>query len=137
LNEDVRRRGLLAPLHMYPIPGAIIALPYEPSTTFADYMAHAVCGLDARDEFFVVVDKDDGDPWQPWFRRQYASTFRVERLPSKHGAPITRFRRLEITSPGTTSAKPPMATSCRAAWRSWAQFPTTFCGLARLSGRSV
>jgi uncharacterized membrane protein len=92
LNDEVVRGFLLAPIHMYPIPGTIVALPYEPSSSFDGYMANAVRGLASRDEFFVV-DRDKDDSWPQWFRLRYASTFKVETLSSRRGALITRFRR--------------------------------------------
>ena len=97
-NDEVRLGFLLAPIHMYPIPGAMVALPYEPGAGFDGYMANAVRGLASRDEFFVV-DTNNSDSWQQWFRLRYASTFQAETLPSRRGAPITRFRR--AISPGT------------------------------------
>lgn len=101
LNDEVRLGFLLAPIHMYPIPGAIVALPYRPSAGFDVYMANAVRGLASREEFFVV-DGDQSDQWQRWFRLRYASTFEAETLPSRKGALITRFRR--AVSPGTRNS---------------------------------
>lgn len=92
LNDAARQRFLMAPLHMYPIPGAILALPYEPGAAFDGYMTNAVRGLDSRAEFFVV-DSDRGNAWQQWFCLRYAAKFKAETLPSGHSAPITRFRR--------------------------------------------
>jgi hypothetical protein len=95
LNDDVRRGFLLAPVHMYPVPGAIVALPDGPGSVFDDYMADAVRGLGSRDEFFLV---ERGYLWQQWFRLRYASTFKAETLPRGRGALITRFR--HAVSPG-------------------------------------
>jgi hypothetical protein len=89
LNDDVRRGFLLAPIRMYPVPGAIVALPDEPGPIFDDYMSDAVRGLDSRDEFFLV---ERGYSWQQWFRLRYASTFKAETLPRGRGALIIRFR---------------------------------------------
>jgi hypothetical protein len=91
LKDPARLGFVLAPFRMYPVPGAIVALPLEPSAEFDDYMAYAVRGVTSTDEFFLV---DDDSAWQQWFRIRYASTFEVDTFRLGFSTPVTRFRRL-------------------------------------------
>ena len=92
LKDEVRLGFVLAPVHIYPIPGAIAALPYEPNTSLVNYMANITRGLASHREFFVV-DRDRDDSWQNWFRSRYSQTFSTETLRSGRGALVTRFYR--------------------------------------------
>ena len=105
LNDEVRVGFLLAPIHMYPIAGAIVALPFAPGIDFDGYMASAVHGLASHNEFFVV-ENGRGALWQQWFQLRYGSTFQSETLPSRNGALITRFCR--AVPPGTRKSGLPV-----------------------------
>ena len=76
-SDDVRLGFLLAPIHMYPVSGVVVALPYEPDATFDGYMANVLRGLVSRHEFFLI-NRDQSDSWLQWFRLRYASTFKAE-----------------------------------------------------------
>ena len=91
-KDQVRLGFLLAPTHAYPIPGDVVALPYEYSPEFDRYMANAVQGLASQDEFFLV-DGANTESWRQWFLLRYGQTFESETLESEHGAQVIRFRR--------------------------------------------
>jgi 4-amino-4-deoxy-L-arabinose transferase-like glycosyltransferase len=92
-NDEVRLDFLRAPVGMYPMPGAVIVLPFAPGRAFDGYMENAVRGLASRKEFFVV-DRETYDAWPQWFQSRFGSGFNRETIMTPSGASITRFYRV-------------------------------------------
>lgn len=75
LTRPGYRDILIAPFHMYPIPGRVIALPAKPDTYYDEYLRPVLTEiLQERSSFYVV----GSEAWANWFGTRLGTDWREE-----------------------------------------------------------